>query len=118
MRFLFFIMGLMFFSCAMVGIFLPVVPTTPFLILSTYCFGKSSTRFQHWLTSSVVYHKYAKDFVENKTLPRKRKVFLLTLASSMLLFPFVMLEFIWKIVIVLVYIYLYYYFIFKIKTSE
>ena len=118
MKILFVLVGFLSFSLAILGIFLPVLPTTPLLILSAYCLGKGSTRFHHWLTSSTVYHKYAKDFVENQTMPFHRKVFLLILASIMLLFPLIILDFIWKIIIVCVYIYLYYYFIFKIKTES
>ena len=45
-----------------------------------------------------------------------RKVFLLALASVMLLFPLIMLDLVWKLVIVGVYLFMYYYFIFKIQT--
>ncbi|MCI6663973.1 MAG: YbaN family protein [Spirochaetia bacterium] len=98
------------------GIFLPVLPTTPLVMLSAFLLGKSSSRFNQWITSTWVYEKYAKDFVEHRSMSLGRKIFLLSLASVMLLFPLIILAPLWKLVIVGVYIFLYYYFIYKIKT--
>lgn len=118
MKAIFFVFGNMSLILGCIGIFLPVLPTTPLLILSVYCFSRGSTRFHRWLISSKLYEKYAKDFVENRTMPLRRKIFLLTLASTMLLFPLIFLSPIWKLVILCVYVYLYYYFIFQIETTK
>ena len=118
MKILFFLFGNLSFILACIGIFLPILPTTPLLLLSLYCFSCGSSRFHDWLISSKIYEKYAKDFVENRTMTRSRKVFLLTFASIMLLFPLVLLSNLWKIVILCIYCYLYYYFIFRIQTSK
>ena len=100
-----------------IGIVLPVIPTTPLLMASCYFYSKSSDRFNIWLINSTIYKKYAKDFVESRSLPLKRKIFILTFASTMLLFPLIILNGLLKIIILLIYIFLYYYFIFKIKTE-
>ena len=99
-----------------IGIALPILPTTPLILLSCYCYSKSSERFHNWLISTKIYKKYGKDFIENRQLTLKRKIFLLTFASIMLLFPLIILSAPLKLIIVAVYAYLYYYFIFKIKT--
>lgn len=99
-----------------IGIALPILPTTPLILLSCYCYSKSSERFHNWLISTEIYKKYGKDFIENRQLTLKRKIFLLTFASTMLLFPLIILSAPLKLIIVAVYAYLYYYFIFKIKT--
>lgn len=99
-----------------IGIVLPILPTTPFLLLSCYCYSKSSERFYNWLISTKIYNKYGKDFIENRQLTLKRKIFLLSFASTMLLFPLIILSLPLKLLIISIYIYLYYYFIFKIKT--
>ena len=99
-----------------IGIALPILPTTPLILLSCYCYSKSSERFHNWLISTKIYKKYGKDFIENRQLTLKRKIFLLTFASTMLLFPLIILSAPLKLIIVAVYAYLYYYFIFKIKT--
>lgn len=99
-----------------IGIVLPILPTTPLLLLSCYCYSKSSKKFHNWLLSTKIYKKYGKDFIENRQLPLKRKIFLLSFASTMLLFPLIILSLPLKLLIISIYIYLYYYFIFKIKT--
>lgn len=101
-----------------IGIILPILPTTPLLLLSCYCYSQSSEKFHTWLLSTKVYKKYGKDFIENKQLTLKRKIVLLSFASTMLLFPLIILSTPLKLIILGVYIYLYYYFIFKIKTTK
>lgn len=117
MRLVYFCLGAISLGLGTIGIFVPVLPTTPLIMLSAYCFGKASLRFHRWLTGTKIYEKYAKDFIENRTMPRERKIFLLSFASVMLLFPLIMLNAGWKLVIIATYIYLYYYFIFQIKTA-
>src|SRR3712207_7917512 len=40
------------------GIFLPILPTTPFILLSAFCFQKSSERFHQWILNSPIFGKY------------------------------------------------------------
>lgn len=118
MKQIFLISGVLSLLLGVVGIILPIVPTTPLLMVSCYCFSKSSAKFHNLLINSNLYKEYAKEFVENRTLTLKKKIILLSFASTMLLFPLVILDFGFKLVIIVVYIYLYYYFIFKISTSK
>lgn len=118
MRFVFFTIGILTFALASVGIFIPVLPTTPFLLLALFCFAKSSPKFEQKLINSKMYKKYLEDFVKHRSMPVKRKLFLVSLATTVLMFPFIILKsLIVKIIIILILIYLYYYFIFKIKNS-
>ena len=114
-RLIFFIIASLALLIGVIGIVLPVIPTTPLLMVSCYFYSKSSNKFNIWLINTNLYKKYAKEFVDSRTLSLKRKVFLLSFASTMLLYPLITLNIFFKIMIVFIYIYLYYYFIFKIR---
>ena len=118
MRLVFFAIGILCFTLASVGIFIPVLPTTPFILITLFCFAKSSPKFEQKLINSKMYKKYLEDFVKHRSMPIKRKIFLVSMATIIMMFPFVILKsIIVKTIIILLIIYLYYYFIFKIKNS-
>lgn len=53
-RILYLSLGWLFFALGLVGVLLPVMPTTPFILVAAWAFSKSSERFERWL----VHHKY------------------------------------------------------------
>lgn len=55
MRFLFLCAGVVSLTCGIVGIITPILPTTPFVLLSAFCFARGSTRFHAWLTTHRVF---------------------------------------------------------------
>ena len=55
------------------GVVLPLLPTTPFLLLSIACFSRSSKRFEDWLYHTKLYQAYVADFRETKSIARERK---------------------------------------------
>lgn len=57
-----------------IGIPLPVLPTTPFLLLATYFFVRSSPKLYEWLLNNKVFGKYLIDFYENRPIPIKQKL--------------------------------------------
>ncbi len=102
-----------------IGIVLPVLPTTPFLLLALLCFSKGSNRFYHWFSSTGLYKKYLSDFIKTRSMKLKAKISILIMASLVLIVVFVVSPLIWiKALILWLMGIKYYYFIFKIKTIK
>lgn len=113
------LMGLLFTGIGMVGVLIPVLPTTPFLILASVCFMKSSDKFDRWLRKTKIYQNYAEDFVRDRSMTFKRKAKLMFISDLMLLFPLIKLDSIYlKLFIVAIIILKYWFFIFKIQTKK
>ncbi len=68
------IAGSFFVGLGILGIFLPVLPTTPFLLLAAACYAKSSKRFYNWLINNKWLGNYIKNYREGKGVPLKVKV--------------------------------------------
>ena len=67
-----------------IGIFLPVMPTTPFLLLAAACFMRTSPKFYNWLVGHPKLGKYLVYYLEGKGIPLKAKVYTIaTMAISM-----------------------------------
>lgn len=64
-----------------IGIFLPLLPTTPFLILAAVCFSKGSKKFHLWLVSHRIFGPPIRDWQQNRIIETKYKIF----ATAMLL---------------------------------
>jgi uncharacterized membrane protein YbaN (DUF454 family) len=73
------IVGTFFVGLGMVGIFLPLLPTTPFLLLAAMCYVRSSKRFYIWLLNNNLFGKYIKNYREGKGVPLKAKVLSISL---------------------------------------
>lgn len=61
-----------------IGIFLPVLPTTPFLLLAAACFVRSSQRFYVWLVMHPRLGPWFRDYLEGNGIPLKGKVYAIT----------------------------------------
>ena len=85
LRFLLIIVGFISLGLGCVGIVLPILPTAPFLLLTSFCFVKSSDKFNKWFLSTKIYKKYLENFQKNKVMTAKGELFLLLGVSTMLL---------------------------------
>lgn len=71
--------GTLFVGLGVIGIFLPVLPTTPFLLLAAACYAKSSQRFYCWLLNNRWFGVYIKNYRQKKGMPLKIKIFTVVL---------------------------------------
>lgn len=56
------------------GLFLPLLPTTPFLLLASWCFARGSERLHGWLLSHRVFGEYLRNFEAGRGIPLKAKI--------------------------------------------
>jgi hypothetical protein len=57
-----------------VGVFVPILPTTPFLLLAAACYMRSSGRFYRWLTNNRVFGAYVTNYIEGRGMPMRIKL--------------------------------------------
>lgn len=66
--------GGVFFTLAMIGMVLPVLPTTPFLLLTAGCWAKGSPKFHQWLINHRLFGKLIRDWQANGSIPLLAKI--------------------------------------------
>ncbi|MDR0954323.1 MAG: YbaN family protein, partial [Rikenellaceae bacterium] len=94
--------GCITLGLGLVGIPLPVLPTTPFLLLSAWCFGRSSERLLRWLLTNRMFGEYLRNYVEDRGIPRRVKVYILLLLWGTILFSaFVKIDLWWLRILLL-----------------
>lgn len=72
------IAGTFFVGLGIIGILMPVLPTTPFLLLAAACYARSSQRFYHWLLNNKWFGNYIKNYIQRRGVPLKTKVLAIT----------------------------------------
>ncbi|MBE0340990.1 DUF454 family protein [Paenibacillus sp. 28ISP30-2] len=110
-------LGFLFLALGVIGVVVPLLPTTPFLLLAAFFFMRGSERIHQWFSNTSLYHKYLESFVQTRSLKLSTKITTLGLASAMLITGFILTPPVWaKVIIALVILFKYYYFIFRVGT--
>jgi uncharacterized membrane protein YbaN (DUF454 family) len=68
------VVGSISFVLGVVGMFLPMLPTTPFLLLSAAAWFKASPALYEWLLNHKVYGEYIRNFREHRAIPLRVKI--------------------------------------------
>ena len=71
--------GTVFTVIGIVGIFVPILPTTPWLLLAAACYLRGSEKFYHWLLNNRLFGFYIRNYIEGKGMPLMMKLFTLIL---------------------------------------
>jgi len=78
--------GTFFLILGIIGIFLPILPTTPFLLLAAACYAKGSERFYHWLIYNKWLGNYIRNYQEGNGIPLSVKIISVTVLWITILF--------------------------------
>ena len=81
-RFLFVAAGIMCVGLAYLGAILPGLPTTPWVLLASYCFARSSPRLERWLKRSPIFGRLLRDWHTHRGIRRPVKVIAVVLVVS------------------------------------
>ena len=74
-RILLIILGSIFVAIGAIGILVPGLPTTPFMILAAACYIRSSNKLYNWLIKNKLFGKHIKNIREGKGIPIRVKIF-------------------------------------------
>lgn len=118
-KFLYVLLGVTALCLGIVGVVLPLLPTTPLLLLAAFCFVRGSRRFDRWFKGTKLYKRYVESFVRERAMTFRQKFAILAFADVMIVAGIVFSDN-WAATLVLLTVmaYKYYYFVFRIKTIK
>ena len=93
MRVIYFIAGWIFFSLGIIGLLLPVMPTTPFMLLALWAFSRSSERFHNWLYHHKLFGPPLQMWQRHRVIPLAAKIVSVGFMSISFIFMLVYLPF-------------------------
>ena len=112
--------GFLFFALGMVGVVLPILPTTPFILVAAFCFARSSERLNSWFKSTKLYKQVLEGYVTKRSMTLKAKLTILVPVTALLAIGFALMGNvpIGRIVLAIVWIGHIIYFGFVVKTDK
>ena len=119
-RIIFAVLGVIFLGLGTIGVFLPILPTTPFYLLTLFFFANSSERLHQWFLGTKLYKKHLDSFVKKNGMLLSTKISIITTVTLLMGFGFFMMarKAIWIPCIILAVVWLLHilYFVFRVKT--
>lgn len=119
-KYIWLVLGFIFLSLAVIGAMLPLLPSFPFIILTLFCFGKSSEKLHNWFVGTNLYKNNLEKIVNRREITIKGKIYLV-LSISITLgvgFYFMKRTVVGRIVLFLVWLFHIAYFLFGLKTIK
>lgn len=84
--------GLLFFALGAIGAVLPLIPTTPFMLLAAFCFARSSQRLDAWFRRTKLYRTVLESYVTRRAMTVQAKLKILIPVSTLLLISFIAMD--------------------------
>lgn len=117
-KILFVILGCIGLGIGAVGVVVPLLPAFPFLLLTAFCFTRSSERLNNWFRGTKLYKNNLETFVHGKGMTWKTKIRVMIIVTALMGFGFFMMDEvpIGRIVLACVWVFHIILFVFIIKT--
>lgn len=84
--------GFLFFALGMVGAVLPILPTTPFILVAAFCFARSSDRLNGWFKGTKVYKMVLEGYMTKRSMTLRSKLTILVPVTALLAVSFAMMS--------------------------
>ena len=84
--------GFLFFALGMVGVVLPILPTTPFILVAAFCFARSSNRLNGWFKGTKVYKMVLEGYMTKRSMTLRAKLTILVPVTALLAVGFAMMS--------------------------
>lgn len=91
-KYVYFFTGSVSLVLGITGVFLPLLPTTPFLLLACFCYLRSSKKMYDWLINHKIFGSYIYGYLTYKAVPRKTKIGALIFLWSTLIISMILLD--------------------------
>jgi uncharacterized membrane protein YbaN (DUF454 family) len=95
MRYFLFIAGGLSLGLGILGVFLPLLPTTPFLLLSSACFIKSSPRLYSWMINHRVFGMYLRLYMKYRGITKKSKTITIFILWGSIIISIILVDILW-----------------------
>ena len=121
-KIIFIILGCLCFGLGTVGVFLPILPSTPFYLATLFFFANSSEKLHTWFLGTKLYRNHLESFVKKRGMLPKTKITIISTVTLLMGFGFFMMarKGIWIPCVILAVVWLIHiiYFVFKVKTIK
>lgn len=94
--------GTVSLGIGILGIILPLLPTTPFLLFSAACYARSSEKFYNWLLTNRYFGNYIKNYREKKGIPKKVKISAIIFLWITISISIFIVEYLWLKILLLI----------------
>lgn len=85
-RIIFIVFGTLFLIIGAIGVFIPVLPTTPFLLLAAACYLRGSERLHRWMINNSVFGEFIRNYMEGRGIRPGQKIFTIMFLWLMIIF--------------------------------